>query len=97
MLREDVGKRPLGRSLEQLKSNPLPPSISVYPDDPDNLDSIQAAITPPGPNGQPRPISPAIEKRRRIGKQLADDIRDGDQRREDRPPGDRGPAAWSCR
>jgi cell division transport system permease protein len=61
VLREDVGSGPLQKGLGQLKGNPLPLSINVYPDDPDNLDSIQAAITPPGPNGEPRPISPAIE------------------------------------
>ena len=75
ILRGDVGKGPLGRSLEQLRSNPLPPSISVYPDDPDNLDSIRGAITPPGPNGEPRPISPAIEKLDE-SQQLADEIRE---------------------
>ena len=61
VLRGEVGNGPLRKGLGQLKGNPLPPSINVYPDDPDNLDSIQAAITPPGPNGKPRPISPAID------------------------------------
>jgi cell division transport system permease protein len=61
-LRGEVGKGPLGRGLAQLRSNPLPPSINVYPDDPDNLDSIQAAIMPTGANGKPKPISPAIEE-----------------------------------
>jgi cell division transport system permease protein len=61
ILQRDVGKGPLSSSQDQLKHNPLPPSFQVYPDDPDNLDSIQAAIAPPGPNGKPKPISPAID------------------------------------
>ncbi len=61
-LRSEVGEGPLGRGLSQLKSNPLPPSINVFPDDPDNLDSIQAAIVRPTAKGKPKPISPAIEQ-----------------------------------
>ncbi|MEK6271741.1 MAG: permease-like cell division protein FtsX [Actinomycetota bacterium] len=61
VLRKDVGHGSLREGLGQLKGNPLPPSINVYPDDPDNLDSIQAAVVPPGPNGKPTPISPAID------------------------------------
>ena len=48
--------------------------IIVRPDDPNNLDSIQAAITPPGPNGEPRPISPAINNVS-DGQGAANDIR----------------------
>jgi cell division transport system permease protein len=40
--------------------NPLPASFNVAPDDLSNLSSVRAAITPPGPNGQPTPISPLI-------------------------------------
>jgi cell division transport system permease protein len=40
--------------------NPLPASFDVKPDDLSNLGSIRAAITPPGANGQPTPISPLI-------------------------------------
>jgi cell division transport system permease protein len=40
--------------------NPLPASFDVTPDDLANLGSVKAAITPPGPNGQPAPISPLI-------------------------------------
>jgi cell division transport system permease protein len=62
ILRKEVGKGPLRSGLNQLHGkNPLPPSLNVYPDDADNLDSIQAAINPPGPNGKAKPISPAIE------------------------------------
>jgi cell division transport system permease protein len=61
ILRKEVGNGPLNQGLGQLKGNPLPPSINVYPDDPDNLNSIQSAIAPPGPSGKPQPISPAID------------------------------------
>jgi cell division transport system permease protein len=40
--------------------NPLPASFDVTPDDLSNLGSVRAAITPPGANGQPTPISPLI-------------------------------------
>jgi cell division transport system permease protein len=40
--------------------NPLPASFNVTPDDLSNLPGIRAAITPPGANGQPAPISPLI-------------------------------------
>jgi cell division transport system permease protein len=40
--------------------NPLPASFNVTPDDLANLGSIRAAITPPGANGRPTPISPLI-------------------------------------
>jgi cell division transport system permease protein len=40
--------------------NPLPASFNVTPDDLSNLGSVRAAITPPGADGQPTPISPLI-------------------------------------
>jgi cell division transport system permease protein len=40
--------------------NPLPASFNVTPDDLSNLPGIRAAITPPGANGQPAPISSLI-------------------------------------
>jgi cell division transport system permease protein len=40
--------------------NPLPASFNVTPDDLSNLSAVRAAVTPPGPNGQPAPISPLI-------------------------------------
>jgi cell division transport system permease protein len=42
--------------------NPLPVSFRVTPDDLSNLGSIRTAITPPGANGTPTPISPFIEQ-----------------------------------
>jgi cell division transport system permease protein len=47
--------------LQQLHSNPLPASFEVKADDAANLDSIRAAVMPPGPNGKPQPISPIIQ------------------------------------
>jgi cell division transport system permease protein len=59
-LRGYVGQE-IDEGIAQLRGNPLPILIVVHPDDPDNLPSIQAAIEPPGPNGKPTPISPAID------------------------------------
>src|SRR3954453_22125132 len=42
--------------------NPLPSSFNVKPDDLSNLPAIRSAITPPGANGQPAPISPVISE-----------------------------------
>jgi cell division transport system permease protein len=40
--------------------NPLPASFNVTPDDLSNLGTVRAAITPPGADGTPAPISPLI-------------------------------------
>jgi cell division transport system permease protein len=72
-LRGYVGAE-IDEGIDQLRGNPLPIAIVVHPDDPNNLDSIQGAITPPGPNGEPRPISPAIDNVKG-GEGTADDIR----------------------
>jgi cell division transport system permease protein len=73
-LRGNIGKAPLSAGLTQLKHNPLPITIRVYPDDPNNLNSIQARIVRPTGNGKSRPISPAINE---VGnsQQLANQIR----------------------
>jgi cell division transport system permease protein len=42
--------------------NPLPASFKIKPDDLDNLEAIRTALTPPGQDGQPAPISPIIEE-----------------------------------
>jgi len=47
--------------LSELNSNPLPASFNVKPEDASQLDSIRAAITPPGVSGQPTAISPIID------------------------------------
>ncbi|MGI9019416.1 MAG: cell division protein FtsX [Solirubrobacterales bacterium] len=49
-------------SLGELRANPLPPSFDVSIDDPDNLESVTAALQPAGPSGKPQPINPAIEE-----------------------------------
>jgi cell division transport system permease protein len=73
-LRQELGEDEVSEGITQLRGNPLPILIRVRPDDPDNLDSIQAAITPPGPNGKPTPISPAIDNVS-DGQGAAEDIR----------------------
>jgi cell division transport system permease protein len=61
-LRQEIGNQPISRGITQLRGkNPLPLSIIVHPDDPNNLNSIQAAITGSGTKGKPKPISPAID------------------------------------
>jgi cell division transport system permease protein len=60
-LSEDLGKDKSGELLSQLHSNPLPANFQVKADDASNLDSVRAAITPPGPNGKPQPISPIVQ------------------------------------
>jgi cell division transport system permease protein len=60
-LSEDLGKEKSSELLTQLHSNPLPANFSVKADDASNLESIEAAIVPPGPNGKPQPISPIVQ------------------------------------
>jgi cell division transport system permease protein len=73
-LRRELGNDEVSAGITQLRQNPLPILIIVRPDDPNNLDSIQAAITPPGPNGEPTPISPSIDTVS-DGQGAAEDIR----------------------
>lgn len=60
-LREDLGKEKSSELLTQLNSNPLPANFRVKADDASNLDAVRAAVTPPGPNGKPQPISPIVQ------------------------------------
>lgn len=60
-LSDDLGKNKSSELLSQLHSNPLPANFSVKADDASNLDSIEVAIMPPGPNGKPKPISPIVQ------------------------------------
>jgi len=60
-LTEDLGKEKSGELLTQLHSNPLPANFEVKADDASNLDAVRAAVTPPGANGKPQPISPIIQ------------------------------------
>jgi cell division transport system permease protein len=59
-LEEDLGKSKSEDLLAQLHDNPLPANFRVKADDAANLDAVRAAVTPPGPNGKPQPISPII-------------------------------------
>jgi cell division transport system permease protein len=60
-LTEDLGKKKSSELLTQLHSNPLPANFEVKADDASNLDSVRAAVTPPGPNGKPQAISPIVQ------------------------------------
>ena len=60
-LKASYGEKKVEQSITQLRGhNPLPGNFSVKPDDASNLESVRAAVTPPGPNGKPQPISPII-------------------------------------
>jgi cell division transport system permease protein len=61
-LKEDLGKEKSGELLTQLNSNPLPANFRVKADDAANLDAVRAAVTPPGPDGRPQPISPIVQE-----------------------------------
>lgn len=59
-LTEDLGKEKAGELTAQLDQNPLPANFAVKADDAGRLDEVRAAVTPPGPDGKPRPISPIV-------------------------------------
>jgi cell division transport system permease protein len=62
-LKGEIGEGAIGQGITELQGkNPLPFAVIVNPDNANNLRSIQRDITPPGPNGKPKPISPAIEE-----------------------------------
>lgn len=59
--KQSYGKGKVEESITQLRGhNPLPGNFSVKPDDAANLESVRAAVAPPGPEGKPKPISPII-------------------------------------
>jgi cell division transport system permease protein len=60
-LSADLGKEKSSELLTQLHSNPLPGNFKVQADDAANLDAVRAAVTPPGANGKPQPISPIVQ------------------------------------
>ena len=60
-LREQLDKKESRELLAQLHENPLPANFAVKADDASNLDSVREAVTPPGPNGKPQPISPIVQ------------------------------------
>ncbi len=61
-LREQLNRHERKELLAQLNQNPLPANFAVKADDASNLAAVRAAVTPPGPNGKPQPISPIVEK-----------------------------------
>ncbi len=64
ILRERLKEEDKEDLTEQLPGarNPLPASFNVKPDDLDNIEGVRAAITPPGDDGEPAPISPIIDE-----------------------------------
>ena len=48
-------------SIQELNSNPLPPSYKISLDDADNLEAVRAEMLPPNAAGKPTPISDAID------------------------------------
>jgi len=59
--KQSYGKNKVEESITQLRGhNPLPGNFSVKPDDASNLESVRAAVAPPGPEGKPKPISPIV-------------------------------------
>jgi cell division transport system permease protein len=62
-LEETLGTKKSEDLLAQLHSNPLPRNFAVKADDAANLGAVRAAVTPPGPNGKPQPISPIIPRK----------------------------------
>ncbi len=60
-LEKDLGKGKSEDLLAQLHDNPLPANFQIKADDAGNLDAVRAAVTPPGPNGKPQPISPIVQ------------------------------------
>jgi len=49
-------------SIDELNSNPLPPSLDLALDDPDNINAVRNDLEPAGHSGKPEPISPIIEE-----------------------------------
>lgn len=60
-LEKDLGKDKSEDLLAQLRDNPLPANFQIKADDAANLEAVRAAVTPPGPNGKPQPISPIVQ------------------------------------
>jgi cell division transport system permease protein len=60
ILEEDLNEKNILAALNN--RNPLPPSFNVRLDDADDLEAVQAALSPSDPSGSPQPISAAIEE-----------------------------------
>jgi cell division transport system permease protein len=61
-LKQQLDKKEGRELLAQLHENPLPRNFAVKADDASNLAAVRHAVTPVGPNGKPRPISPIIQE-----------------------------------
>ena len=48
--------------IDELKTNPLPPSFKIKVDDPDNLDAVRGSLQPPNASGQPEPLSSVVDE-----------------------------------
>ena len=48
-------------SIQELNSNPLPPSFDLTLDSANSLEAVRASLQPPNASGKPTPISEAIE------------------------------------
>lgn len=60
ILEADLDEKNILSALDN--RNPLPPSFNVRLDDADNLEAVQAALSPTDPAGKPQPISAAVEE-----------------------------------
>jgi cell division transport system permease protein len=60
ILRQRLGDR--SDITEDLPGNPLPASYRIKLDDPSNAGLVKSALAPQAANGEPRPISPAIDE-----------------------------------
>jgi cell division transport system permease protein len=61
-LKQQLDKKEARELLAQLHENPLPRNFAVKADDASNLAAVRQAVTPPGPDGKPRPISPIVQE-----------------------------------
>ncbi|MGB3100173.1 MAG: permease-like cell division protein FtsX [Solirubrobacterales bacterium] len=60
ILEADLDEKNILSALDN--RNPLPPSFNVRLDDADNLEAVQAALSPTDPAGKPQPLSAAVEE-----------------------------------
>jgi cell division transport system permease protein len=60
ILRSRLGKK--SSIVNDLPGNPLPRSYRIKLDDPGNVNLVKADLQPPGADGKPKPISPAIDE-----------------------------------
>jgi cell division transport system permease protein len=61
-LKKTLNKSEKRALLTELHENPLPRNFAVKADDASNLAAVRRAVTPVGPNGKPKAISPIISE-----------------------------------